>query len=112
GEGRHIVEWGANMIDGFLDGVESQISNAEDSMNDVISSMYPDYLKAPPVEQGRQPGVETEKLEDLLIELISAVQEKRTFRIGGRDFEEYVGSVADDQGGNRVRMSERGLARG
>ncbi|WP_025027758.1 phage tail protein [Caldalkalibacillus mannanilyticus] len=41
GEGRHIVEWGANMIDGFLDGVKSMKPEVEHVMNATIGSMKP-----------------------------------------------------------------------
>lgn len=45
GEGRHIVEWGSNMIDGFLDGAEEEKSNAGKVMNDILSEMDPDHLE-------------------------------------------------------------------
>src|SRR5699024_11820400 len=35
GEGRYITHWGANMIDGFLDGVESQYRNIENVIGSV-----------------------------------------------------------------------------
>ncbi|MED4017001.1 hypothetical protein [Sutcliffiella cohnii] len=42
GEGRFIEKWGANMIDGFLDGSKSMIPNAKAMMNDVVGAMKPD----------------------------------------------------------------------
>jgi phage-related protein len=39
GPGRNIVKWGANMIDGFLDGVNSQKRTAGESMSDVVKNM-------------------------------------------------------------------------
>ncbi|MEI5909451.1 hypothetical protein WAK64_20695 [Bacillus spongiae] len=41
GEGRNIVKWGRNMIDGFLEGAEAMIPNAELVMNNVVSVMKP-----------------------------------------------------------------------
>lgn len=41
GEGRYITDWGANMVDGFLDGVKSETSEAEKVMNNLIGSMNP-----------------------------------------------------------------------
>lgn len=38
GEGQHIVEWGANMIGGFMDGIKSQIPNMQKLMNSVIKA--------------------------------------------------------------------------
>lgn len=38
GEGRHIVEWGANMIGGFMDGVRSQLPNLKTLMNNAIQA--------------------------------------------------------------------------
>lgn len=45
GEGRNIVKWGANMIDGFLDGVKSKIRDAENAVGSIVSSMQPSDLK-------------------------------------------------------------------
>jgi phage-related protein len=41
GEGRNIVKWGANFIDGFLDGVESMKPQVGFAMNDIVGSMKP-----------------------------------------------------------------------
>ena len=38
GEGRHIVEWGANMIGGFIDGIDSAIPSLQDKMSEVIKA--------------------------------------------------------------------------
>lgn len=38
GEGRHIVEWGANMIGGFMDGVRSQLPNLKTLMSNAIQA--------------------------------------------------------------------------
>lgn len=38
GEGRHIVEWGANMIGGFMDGVRSQIPSLRSLMTSAIQA--------------------------------------------------------------------------
>lgn len=38
GEGRHIVEWGANMIKGFEDGIRSQVPHLRSLMNTVIKA--------------------------------------------------------------------------
>ncbi|MGD6832584.1 phage tail protein [Sutcliffiella halmapala] len=42
GEGRNIVKWGSNMIDGFLEGAESMIPDARKLMNNVVGSMKPE----------------------------------------------------------------------
>lgn len=39
GEGRYIVDWGANMISGFLDGVESMIGDVSNMGNNVTAQM-------------------------------------------------------------------------
>lgn len=44
GEGRYITHWGANMVDGFLDGVKDEASEAGKIMNDLVQSMNPDKL--------------------------------------------------------------------
>lgn len=44
GEGRYITHWGANMVDGFLDGVRDEASEAGKIMNDLVQSMNPDKL--------------------------------------------------------------------
>ncbi|WP_339145453.1 MULTISPECIES: hypothetical protein [unclassified Sutcliffiella] len=41
GEGRNIVKWGRNFIDGFLDGSEEKIPEAEMMMNRVVGAMKP-----------------------------------------------------------------------
>lgn len=41
GEGRGIVKWGANMIDGFLDGVESKARDVERIVGSVTSRLRP-----------------------------------------------------------------------
>lgn len=41
GEGRFITKWGRNMIDGFLDGSEEKIPEAEMMMNKVVGAMKP-----------------------------------------------------------------------
>jgi phage-related protein len=38
GEGQHIVEWGANMITGFMGGIKSQLPNLQKLMSNVIQS--------------------------------------------------------------------------
>lgn len=44
GEGRYIEHWGANMIDGFLDGVKQESSKAGKVIDDMIKSMSPNSL--------------------------------------------------------------------
>lgn len=44
GEGRYIVHWGRNMIDGFLDGVRQESKKAGKVINDMIKSMSPKAL--------------------------------------------------------------------
>lgn len=109
GEGRHIVEWGANMIDGFLDGVESQMGNAGRMMNDVVGNMKPGDLPSGKVEQQHSRNNDNTHTDDLLIQLIQAVKENRTIRIGEKEFNSYVGETAGNEGGTRIRRIKRGL---
>jgi TP901 family phage tail tape measure protein len=39
GPGRYIEHWGANMIDGFLDGTKSMIPSVQSTLSDVVGSM-------------------------------------------------------------------------
>ncbi len=39
GEGRYIVEWGSNMISGFIDGINQAMPELEKTMKDVIPSL-------------------------------------------------------------------------
>src|SRR5690625_4001369 len=41
GEGRYIVHWGRNMIDGFLDGVKEEGNKAGKVMDGIIANMQP-----------------------------------------------------------------------
>lgn len=38
GEGRHIVEWGENMILGFMDGIDNETANLKAKMNSVLKA--------------------------------------------------------------------------
>lgn len=99
------------MIDGFLDGVDSKIGDAGLKMDAVVRSMQPRDLKSPEVQKYQSSEMNIETIEQLLLDLINAVQENRTVRIGDREFEEYIGDTAGEQGGERIRRIERGLAR-
>ena len=38
GEGRHIIEWGENMILGFMDGIDNETDNLRAKMNSVLKA--------------------------------------------------------------------------
>ncbi len=38
GEGRHIIEWGENMILGFMDGIDNETGNLRAKMNSVLKA--------------------------------------------------------------------------
>lgn len=110
GEGRHIVEWGANMIDGFLDGVESQITNAKSSMNNVVANMKPeDAPQAKVGVQAQTQSIELSWLEELMLELIKAVREGKQFIMDGRTVARLLGPHIGDEGGERIKDEDRGL---
>lgn len=44
GEGRYITHWGRNMVDGFLDGVREEESEAGNVMKNVVKRMNPSNL--------------------------------------------------------------------
>lgn len=52
GEGRYITHWGANMIDGFLDGVKQESSKAGKVINDMLKTMSPNSLNFDMVASG------------------------------------------------------------
>jgi len=108
GPGRNIVKWGANMIDGFLDGVNSQKRSAGQSVSGIVSNMQPDQLERKEYFSENN-SINSEGIESLLIELIQAVKENRTIKIGEKDFNTYVGETAGNEGGQRIRRIERGL---
>jgi phage-related protein len=108
GPGRNIVKWGANMIDGFLDGVDSQKRSAGQSVSSLVSVMEPNQLENKEYIT-KNNNISNEKIERLLIELIQAVKENRTIRIGDKEFNTYVGETAGNEGGQRIRRIERGL---
>lgn len=111
GEGRHIVKWGANMIDGFLDGVESQIGNAGHMMNDVIANMQPqDAPRAAVIKETGQQTKDFNWIEELLLELIRAVREGKEFVMDGRTFARLMGPYNGVEGAERIKNADRGLA--
>lgn len=111
GEGRHIVEWGANMIDGFLDGVESQISNAQRTMNSVVANMKPEDAPQGKVDlQAQTESVELSWLEELMLELIKAVREGGQLFVDGRPMARILAPHMGEEGGERIKDEDRGLA--
>lgn len=46
GEGRFIEQWGANMIEGFMDGMESMKPKLEMSLNTMVGAMKPSDLRS------------------------------------------------------------------
>lgn len=111
GEGQHIVEWGANMIDGFLDGVESQIGNAKSSMNTVVANMKPEDAPKGNVDvQNQHQSVELTWLEELMLELIKAVREGKQLFFDGRPMARVLAPHLGEEGGVRIKDEDRGLA--
>lgn len=111
GEGQHIVEWGANMIDGFLDGVESQITNAKKTMNSVVANMKPEDAPQGKVDlQAQTESVELSWLEELMLELIKAVREGGQLFVDGRPMARILAPHMGEEGGERIKDEDRGLA--
>lgn len=111
GEGQHIVEWGANMIDGFLDGVESQITNAKKTMNSVVDNMKPGDAPQGKVDlQAQTESVELSWLEELMLELIKAVREGGQLFVDGRPMARILAPHMGEEGGERIKDEDRGLA--
>lgn len=107
GEGRFIVHWGRNMIDGFLDGVEDMIPEAQSTMNAVVGSMQPGSTS----KNGSIINSNSStRMEELLIDLIQAVKDGQVLNIDGKTFAKITGDYTDIEGGVRVRRSQRGLA--
>lgn len=108
GEGRFIVHWGRNMIDGFLDGVEEMIPEAQASMNKVVGVMNPpeDAIEAGNLNYSQG----STSIEGLLVELIQAVKQGQNLQIDGKTFAKVTGDYTDEEGGVRVRRVQRGLA--
>lgn len=85
GEGRYIVHWGANMIDGFLDGVRSQEDLTGTVMNEVVGTMSPNQsnqsVKNIPVDRNNNRSLN--EISSLLLELIKAVKQNRDVYLDG-----------------------------
>src|SRR5690625_213964 len=108
GEGRFITEWGANMVDGFLDGVRSEAPEAGKVMNDLIEGMSPKALDFNAtvgsrgfVQTANPQG--TGNVERLLIELIQAVREGKNIIMDGRE----VGKILEPHVTEVQEMNER-----
>lgn len=106
GEGRFIRHWGRNMIDGFIDGVEDMEPEAQAAMNSVVGSMKPDSS----TNIINSVNSNNSNVEGLLVELIQAVKEGKNLNIDGKTFAKVTGDYTDEEGGNRIRLIERGLA--
>lgn len=107
GEGKYITHWGENLVDGFLDGVRNETSEAGQMMNELIRTMNPQEHLNSLLPQGEanelvsrlpstriQPSDQTTVLgnsrhesnnvEQLLQELIRAVREGKDIWLNDR----------------------------
>lgn len=57
GEGRFIVEWGANMLEGFMDGLDLATPKLNDKLNSLIPNMGPTFAAAAPVDNSRTSSI-------------------------------------------------------
>src|SRR5690625_3629158 len=96
GEGRYIVEWGRNMVDGFLDGVKSETAEAGQVMNQLLGAMSSQVI--PPVkpmstvgESGTTQTVEENSVYEFHIEIPLDGREfiKRTIRMTAEELERF-----------------------
>lgn len=110
GEGRHIVEWGSNMIDGFLDGVNKMVPEAEITMNKVVENMQPDHLGVADTKSDYKSESDFGLLAGYLQELIEAVKEGQDIIIGDKVIAKVTGDARNEYDGKRVRRVARGLA--
>lgn len=114
GEGRFITDWGENMVDGFLDGVRNETSEAGQVMNDLIESMSPKFLdfnatqhlKSSNAGGGSELNSEEASigsLVELMMELIKAVKEGKNIWVDN----DILGRVTDEEQGRRINMTGR-----
>lgn len=114
GEGRFITDWGENMVDGFLDGVRNETSEAGQVMNDLIESMSPKFLdfnatqhlKSSNAGGGSESNSEEASigsLVELMMELIKAVKEGKNIWVDN----DILGRVTDEEQGRRINMTGR-----
>lgn len=114
GEGRFITDWGENMVDGFLDGVRNETSEAGKVMNDLIESMSPKFLdfnatqhlKSSNAGGGSELNSEEASigsLVELMMELIKAVKEGKNIWVDN----DILGRVTDEEQGRRINMTGR-----
>lgn len=113
GEGRYIVHWGRNMVDGFLDGVIDGKVNVGGVMDSVVSEMKPSNFAT---SNGvHAPIPESTTLESALPILTSINEgikqlQSMSMQVDGKAFAKLTGDYTDAEGGTRVRRLERGLA--
>lgn len=108
GEGKDIVHWGANMIDGFLEGVESESNRAGKVMNDIVASM------------NQKPSSLVDRINDSVnMQLTTQVDStgvnaherypaQINLTIAGRDFEAFVEDITESQ--ERTTRVERAFS--
>src|SRR5690625_3369337 len=100
GEGRYIVHWGRNMIDGFLDGVKEEGTKAGAVMDGVIANMQP---RNPIDIAGQVSSINRQASRQLNHTFTSelSVDNKKpayvTVQLGKRRFTEFVEDISEEQ---------------
>ncbi len=109
GEGRYIVHWGRNMIDGFLDGVRAEGNTAGAVMNDVVGNMKPSQVTS---GNGNREVTKQDNsmLEELLTLILEAIKEGKNIVMNDKIIAKETGDARAEDDGKRVRHTERRLA--
>src|SRR5690625_3039496 len=100
GEGRYIVHWGRNMIDGFLDGVKEEGRKAGKVMDGVIANMQP---RNPIDIAGQVSSINRQASRQLNHTFTSelSVDNKQsayiTVRLGQNEFTKFVEDITKEQ---------------
>ncbi|MBT2601427.1 MULTISPECIES: hypothetical protein [unclassified Oceanobacillus] len=119
GPGRFITHWGRNMVDGFNDGIKDEEQTVAKSVKEVMHKvepiMNPRNLAGSTGGRSNNTGQSTTVntnagVEGLLVQLIEAVQQDKVFNLNGRHFAKAIGDDMANEGGERLRYTERGLA--
>lgn len=106
GEGRHIVEWGANMIDGFLDGVKSMNPKVSADMASVMEGIKP-KLTASISNDNNSSGLESILNQLSKISVGSDNQPIIKVYVGNEEFNNYIVDTANTGIQERKNISAR-----
>lgn len=91
GEGRYIVDWGRNMIDGFLDGVTDGSKNIGNVLDDFVGNMRP-VVQADKSDTFTA-STQNDDIIKLLHDLIQAVKEHKDVYIGSEKVTDVINHV-------------------